>query len=97
MPGSRCEGNTIASFGLARGGSYIVAHANLGVIHMRRKQWPQALVRLRKAEKLAPTVAGIRLNIDVGIRYLASWMCGNGCVPIYSLMEDAARRLSGQE
>jgi malate synthase len=36
------------------------------------------------------TEAGIRLNIDVGIRYLASWMNGNGCVPIYSLMEDAA-------
>ena len=36
------------------------------------------------------TEAGISLNIDVGIRYLASWMCGNGCVPIYSLMEDAA-------
>jgi malate synthase len=36
------------------------------------------------------TEAGISLNIDVGIRYLASWMSGNGCVPIYSLMEDAA-------
>jgi malate synthase len=36
------------------------------------------------------TEAGIRLNIDVGIRYLASWMGGNGCVPIYGLMEDAA-------
>ena len=36
------------------------------------------------------TEAGIRLNIDVGIRYLASWINGNGCVPIYNLMEDAA-------
>jgi len=36
------------------------------------------------------TEAGMRLNIDVGIRYLASWMSGNGCVPIYGLMEDAA-------
>ena len=41
------------------------AYANLGVIHMRRKQWPQALATLRKAEKLAPTVAGIRLNIGL--------------------------------
>ena len=32
---------------------------------MRRKQWPQALATLRKAEKLAPTVAGIRLNIGL--------------------------------
>jgi tetratricopeptide (TPR) repeat protein len=41
------------------------AYANLGVIHMRRKRWPQALVMLRKAEKLAPTVSGIRLNIGL--------------------------------
>jgi tetratricopeptide (TPR) repeat protein len=41
------------------------AYANLGVIHMRRKQWPQALTMLRKAEKLAPAVAGIRLNIGL--------------------------------
>jgi tetratricopeptide (TPR) repeat protein len=41
------------------------AYANLGVIYMRRKQWPQALQMLRKAEKLAPDVAGIRLNIGL--------------------------------
>jgi tetratricopeptide (TPR) repeat protein len=41
------------------------AYANLGVIHMRRKQWPQALTMLRKAERLAPAVAGIRLNIGL--------------------------------
>jgi malate synthase len=36
------------------------------------------------------TAAGLRMNIDIGIRYLASWLSGNGCVPIYNLMEDAA-------
>jgi malate synthase len=36
------------------------------------------------------TEAGLRRNIDVGIQYLASWLAGNGCVPIYHLMEDAA-------
>ena len=41
------------------------AYANLGVIHMRRKQWPQALAMLRKGEKLAPAMAGIRLNIGL--------------------------------
>jgi len=41
------------------------AYANLGVIHMRRKQWPQALAMLHKAEKRAPAVAGIRLNIGL--------------------------------
>ena len=33
---------------------------------------------------------GLRLNIDVGLQYMESWLRGNGCVPIYNLMEDAA-------
>ncbi|WP_159675651.1 malate synthase A, partial [Andreprevotia sp. IGB-42] len=36
------------------------------------------------------TEAGLRMNIDVGIQYLGSWLAGNGCVPIHNLMEDAA-------
>ena len=36
------------------------------------------------------TAGGMRTNIDVGIRYMAAWLSGNGCVPIYNLMEDAA-------
>ena len=36
------------------------------------------------------TEEGLRLNIDVGIQYLESWLRGVGCVPIYNLMEDAA-------
>ena len=36
------------------------------------------------------TEAGLRWNIDVGIQYMEAWMRGNGCVPIYNLMEDAA-------
>jgi malate synthase len=36
------------------------------------------------------TQAGVELNIDVGIQYLEAWIGGNGCVPIYNLMEDAA-------
>ena len=36
------------------------------------------------------TEAGLRNNISVGIQYLGSWLGGNGCVPIYNLMEDAA-------
>jgi malate synthase len=38
----------------------------------------------------AITEAGLRTNVDVGIRYLESWLRGIGCVPIYNLMEDAA-------
>ncbi len=36
------------------------------------------------------TSEGLRTNIDVGVRYLAAWLGGNGCVPINNLMEDAA-------
>ena len=36
------------------------------------------------------TEAGLRMNINVGIHYLGSWLTGNGCVPIHNLMEDAA-------
>ena len=38
----------------------------------------------------AITEKGLRTNIDVGIQYLEAWLAGNGCVPIYNLMEDAA-------
>jgi tetratricopeptide (TPR) repeat protein len=41
------------------------AHANLGVIHMRRHEWAAALEQLRKAAALAPGVAGVRLNIGL--------------------------------
>lgn len=36
------------------------------------------------------TEEGLRKNITVGLLYLKSWLSGNGCVPIYNLMEDAA-------
>jgi len=36
------------------------------------------------------TESGIRINIRVGIQYLGAWLLGNGCVPLYHLMEDAA-------
>jgi malate synthase len=36
------------------------------------------------------TEAGLRQNIRVGVQYIESWLRGNGCVPIYNLMEDAA-------
>ena len=36
------------------------------------------------------TEAGLRQNINIGIRYLEAWLRGVGCVPLYNLMEDAA-------
>jgi malate synthase len=36
------------------------------------------------------TEAGLRGCIRVGVQYLEAWLRGNGCVPLYHLMEDAA-------
>lgn len=36
------------------------------------------------------TENGVRTNIRVGVQYLEAWLCGQGCVPINNLMEDAA-------
>jgi len=38
----------------------------------------------------ARTVDGLRLNVRVGVQYLAAWLAGSGSVPLYNLMEDAA-------
>jgi len=47
------------------------------------------------AELLQPSVGtiterGVKWNLRVGIQYLEAWLGGNGCVPLYNLMEDAA-------
>jgi malate synthase len=36
------------------------------------------------------TEEGVRANIRVGVQYVEAWLRGNGCVPLYNLMEDAA-------
>jgi malate synthase len=36
------------------------------------------------------TESGLRNNISVGVQYLGAWLAGNGCVPVFNLMEDAA-------
>ncbi len=45
---------------------------------------------LLKVPEGAVTEDGLRANLRVGIQYLESWLRGNGCVPLYHLMEDAA-------
>ena len=59
-------------------------------IHKKRQS-----PRVTDATMIAPhtgtiTEAGVRTNIEVGIRYIAAWLCGRGAVPIHNLMEDAA-------
>jgi malate synthase len=48
-----------------------------------------ALIDL-SATVAAPTLDGLRANVSVGLRYLESWLGGNGAAAIDNLMEDAA-------
>ncbi len=46
---------------------------------------------LLRFEPEAPiTEKGLRLNVNVAIQYLGAWLSGQGAVPIFNLMEDAA-------
>ena len=59
-------------------------------IHVTRDEVRVQASDLLKVPEGAITEAGLKMNVDVGIQYLESWLRGNGCVPIYNLMEDAA-------
>lgn len=59
-------------------------------IHRKREDVRVTAEDLLKVPDGTITERGLRLNIDVGIQYLESWLRGIGCVPIYHLMEDAA-------
>jgi len=55
-----------------------------------RETYTIATADLLKPTEGAITEKGLRMNIDIGLQYLEAWLNGNGCVPIYNLMEDAA-------
>lgn len=59
-------------------------------IHVKREDVHVTAADLLSVPEGQITAQGLRLNIDVGIQYLESWLRGFGCVPIYNLMEDAA-------
>jgi malate synthase len=52
-------------------------------VHVTRED----LLRLHDGTR---TEEGLRHNVRVGIQYIEAWLRGNGCVPLYHLMEDAA-------
>ena len=59
-------------------------------IHRKRDDVQVKPQQLLEVPKGAITEAGLRTNIRVGIQYLEAWLGGQGCVPLYHLMEDAA-------
>jgi len=59
----------------------------LGVLRADVHVTPADLLTIPEGEI---TEEGVRGCIRVGVQYLESWLRGNGCVPLYHLMEDAA-------
>ncbi len=59
-------------------------------IHRRRDDVEVTADDLLRVPAGTITEHGLRRNVDIGIQYLEAWLGGNGCVPIYNLMEDAA-------
>jgi malate synthase len=59
-------------------------------IRVKREEVHVTAADMLKVPEGEITESGLRVNIDVGIQYLESWLLGLGCVPIYNLMEDAA-------
>src|SRR5262245_46745015 len=58
---------------------------------LREDVQPEASALLDVASTPGSTTeAGVRQNVGVGIRYIASWLNGVGAAAIYNLMEDAA-------
>src|SRR5262249_42629945 len=59
-------------------------------LHRMREDVRVSAADLLRVPEGPITEQGLRVNINVGLRYLESWLRGNGCVPIFNLMEDAA-------
>jgi malate synthase len=59
-------------------------------IHRKREDVQVTASDLLRIPQGTRTEAGLRHNVRVGIQYLESWLRGQGCVPLYHLMEDAA-------
>jgi len=59
-------------------------------LERRREDVHASAADLLEVPRGTRTEEGLRLNVRVGIQYTEAWLRGNGCVPLYNLMEDAA-------
>src|SRR6266853_642327 len=59
-------------------------------LERRRENVHASAADLLEVPRGTRTEEGLRLNVRVGIQYTEAWLRGNGCVPLYNLMEDAA-------
>jgi len=88
-----CDGTWVAHPGLV-GIAREVFDQHMPGANQYGRQRPDVNVTAKALLDFQPekpiTEAGIRNNISVGIQYLGAWLAGNGCVPVFNLMEDAA-------
>lgn len=80
----------LADTAMAIFNEYIGPH-HTNQLHITRDvDAPILASELLKACEGERTEQGMRLNIRIALQYVEAWISGNGCVPIYGLMEDAA-------
>jgi len=88
-----CDGTWVAHPALV-GIAKAVFDEHMPSANQVQRQRPDVRVTARDLLDFRPeqpiTEAGLRNNISVGIQYIGAWLAGNGCVPVYNLMEDAA-------
>jgi malate synthase len=88
-----CDGTWVAHPGLVELARAVFDQHMPGPNQVHRKR-DDVEVTARELLDFRPqqpiTEAGLRGNISVGIQYIGAWLAGNGCVPVYHLMEDAA-------
>jgi malate synthase len=88
-----CDGTWVAHPGLV-GIAKEIFDRHMPAANQVSRQRPDVRVTAKELLDFKPeapiTEAGLRNNISVGIQYIGAWLAGNGCVPVYNLMEDAA-------
>jgi malate synthase len=88
-----CDGTWVAHPGLVPVAKAVFDEHMPGPNQYERQR-PDVQVQAKDLLDFRPetpiTEAGLRNNISVGIQYLGAWLAGNGCVPVFNLMEDAA-------
>jgi malate synthase len=88
-----CDGTWVAHPGLVPIAKEIF-DKHMPQANQYKRQRPDVHVSAKDLLQFQPekpiTEGGLRNNISVGIQYLGAWLAGNGCVPVFNLMEDAA-------
>ena len=84
------DGTWVAHPGLIQMAYDAFKEVNVNQLNVDRDDVEVTADDLLKVPSGSITEEGVRHNVRVGVQYLDAWLKGNGCVPLYNLMEDAA-------